>query len=92
MIRLIYNLLWPIGLLLFLPSSWTAPIAAKVASCLSGWNPLFVETAIEHGIGLTHEDMRRHLVFCTAELPQRREQDQVVKRLGGQCQTERPRV
>src|SRR5262245_52876025 len=53
-------------------------------------NALLVEPALMHGISLAYQDVGRDLVLGAAELPESREQDQVVERLFGQRQTERP--
>src|SRR5688572_10079721 len=61
----------------------------NLTSWLRGLDPLLVKAALEHRIRLAHENMRRHLVLGAAELPQPRQQDQVIKRLGGQRQAQR---
>ena len=50
---------------------------------IGGRHTLVVEPALVHGIGLAHEDVRGHFVLGTAKLTERRQKDQIIKRLGG---------
>src|SRR5215470_15155300 len=54
------------------------------ASLLDGRrHALVVEAALVHGVGLADENMRGHFVFRAAKLTERRQKDQIIKRLGG---------
>src|SRR5262249_20840722 len=62
------------------------------ASLLGGRrHALVVEAALVHGVGLADEKMRGHFVFRAAERTERCQKDQIIKRLGGQRETESPR-
>jgi hypothetical protein len=54
------------------------------ASLLGGRrHALVVEAALVHRVGLADENMRGHFVFRAAKLTERRQKDQIIKRLGG---------
>ena len=54
------------------------------ASLLGGRrHALVVEAALVHGVSLANEDVRGHFVFGAAKLTERRQKDQIIKRLGG---------
>src|SRR5262249_19052933 len=82
----------------YLPTSYAVSAVrdgvSRLRSCLVGrrWNPLLVEAALVHSVGLAHQDVRGNLVLGAAELSESCEQYQVVERLFGQRQTERPRL
>src|SRR5262249_55862686 len=62
------------------------------ASLLGGRrHALVVEAAPVHGVGLADENMRGHFVFRAAKLTERRQKDQIIKRLGGEREAESPR-
>jgi len=54
------------------------------ASLLGGRrHALVVEAALVHGVSLADENVRGHFVFRAAKLTERRQKDQIIKRLGG---------
>src|SRR4051812_4120963 len=55
-------------------------------------DPLFVEAAVDHLVNLPHQEMDRHLVFGTTELPERCQERKVVECFGRERQAKRPRV
>jgi len=54
------------------------------ASLLGGRrHALVVKAALVHGVGLADENMGGHFVFRAAELTERRQKNQIIKRFGG---------
>ena len=52
-------------------------------SLFGGRYALVVEAALVHGVGLADENVRGHFVLGAAKLTERRQKDQIIKRLGG---------